>query len=172
MKHRKQRGIKGVAGVGLIEVLVSLLVLSVGILGIVGLQTRALQLNQGVLYQSRANVLAYDIMDRMRSNQSQIDNYQIGLTDPKPAYTNCQLSTANCSPAQMTDFDLGSWRDEVENVLPSGTSSIVRTGGAQPSFIVTLQFDSSRVESASAAGQEKLAAGESIIQQVSFRTAF
>jgi type IV pilus assembly protein PilV len=172
MRQNKQLKIKGEAGVGLIEVLVSLLILSVGILGIVSLQTRALQLNQGVLYQSRANVLAYDILDRMRSNQSQVDSYQIGLDDAKPAYTDCQTSTANCSPGQMIDFDLGTWREEVESVLPGGKSSIVRTGGAQPAFIITLQFDSSRVMSATKAGQDKLADGDAFVQQVSFRTAF
>lgn len=172
MRQKKQLKIMGEAGVGLIEVLVSLLILSVGILGIVSLQTRALQLNQGVLYQSRANVLAYDIMDRMRSNQAQVDNYQIGFDDTKPTYTDCQTSTANCTPTQMTDFDLGTWREEVESVLPGGKSSIVRTGGGQPSFIITLQFDSSRIESATKAGQDAMEEGAAMVQQVSLRTAF
>lgn len=172
MKRKQHISAKDQTGVGLIEVLISLLILSVGILGIASLQTRALQLNQGVLYQSRANVLAYDIIDRMRSNQSQVDNYQIGFGDGEPSYTDCESPTANCTPSQLVDFDLATWRDEVESVLPSGKSSIVRTGGSQPSFVVTIQFDSSRIEAATKAGQDKVDDGEAIIQQVSFRTAF
>jgi type IV pilus assembly protein PilV len=172
MRPKEHKSIRRSAGVGLIEVLVSLLILSVGILGIAGLQTRALQMNQGVLYQSRANVLAYDIMDRMRANQSQVDSYQIGLADAAPSFSNCYSASANCTASQITDFDLGSWRADLAAVLPDGKGSIVKTGGADPAFIITLQFDNARIEAATKAGQDKIDSGTPIVKQVSFRTAF
>ncbi|EAZ99349.1 Ribosome recycling factor [Marinobacter sp. ELB17] len=172
VRLKEHKSIRRSTGVGLIEVLVSLLVLSVGILGIAGLQTRALQMNQSVLYQSRANVLAYDIMDRMRANQSQVDNYQIDFSDAVPSFSNCYSPSANCTAIQIADFDLGSWRADLAAVLPDGKGSIVKTGGAEPAFIVTLQFDNARVEAATKAGQDKIGSGTPIIKQVSFRTAF
>lgn len=53
-------------GVGLIEVLITLLILSTALMGLATLQSRSLQYNQGSYYRSQANILASDILDRMR----------------------------------------------------------------------------------------------------------
>lgn len=54
------------SGVGLIEVLVTALILSTALLALAGLQTRSLQYNTSAYLRSQANILAYDILDRVR----------------------------------------------------------------------------------------------------------
>src|SRR4030095_5211790 len=56
-------------GTTLIETLVALLVLSIGLLGIAGMQMTSLQNNRGAHLRSQAQVLSYDIADRMRANR-------------------------------------------------------------------------------------------------------
>lgn len=53
-------------GVGLIEVLITVLVLSTALMALAALQTRSLQYNSSAYLRSQANIIAYDIMDRIR----------------------------------------------------------------------------------------------------------
>lgn len=53
-------------GVGLIEVLITVLVLSTALMALAALQTRSLQYNSSAYLRSQANIIAYDIFDRMR----------------------------------------------------------------------------------------------------------
>ena len=63
--RRKNRGFT------LLEILVALLVLSIGLLGLAGLQTFSLRNNHSAFLRSQAVVLAYDALDRLRSNRDQ-----------------------------------------------------------------------------------------------------
>lgn len=53
-------------GAGLIEVLVTVLILATSLLAIAALQTRSLQYNHSSFIRSQANIIAYDVIDRMR----------------------------------------------------------------------------------------------------------
>lgn len=53
-------------GAGLIEVLVTVLILATSLLAIAALQTRSLQYNHSAFIRSQANIIAYDVIDRMR----------------------------------------------------------------------------------------------------------
>lgn len=53
-------------GVGLIEVLVTVLLLATGLLGIASMQLRSLEQNAESLTRTQANLLAYDILERVR----------------------------------------------------------------------------------------------------------
>lgn len=55
-------------GTTLIEALVAVVVLSIGLLGMAGLQANALKLNQTSMQRSQATILAYSILDQMRSD--------------------------------------------------------------------------------------------------------
>jgi type IV pilus assembly protein PilV len=57
-------------GFSLVEVLVSIIVLSFGMLGIVGMQAYALQANRDARLQSTATVLARELGEMMRGNQT------------------------------------------------------------------------------------------------------
>lgn len=60
INQHKQRG------VGLIEVLITVLILSTSLMAIAALQTRSLQYNQSAFIRSKANIIAYDIIDKIR----------------------------------------------------------------------------------------------------------
>lgn len=53
-------------GASLIEVLVTVLILATSLLAIAALQTRSLQYNHSAFIRSQANIIAYDVIDRMR----------------------------------------------------------------------------------------------------------
>lgn len=54
-------------GVGLMEVMIAVLILSISLLTIASLQSKSLQYNQSAYWRSQANVLAYDLFDRIRA---------------------------------------------------------------------------------------------------------
>ena len=56
-------------GLTLIEVMVAVLVMSIGLLGMASLQLNALRGNTGAFWRSQATWFAYDMSDRLRSNQ-------------------------------------------------------------------------------------------------------
>lgn len=53
-------------GVTLLEVLITVLVLSTALMALAALQTRSLQYNSSAYLRSQANIIAYDVFDRMR----------------------------------------------------------------------------------------------------------
>src|SRR5690554_2545300 len=53
-------------GFSLIEVLVTVLILATSLLAVATLQTRSLEYNHSAYLRSQANIIAYDILDRMR----------------------------------------------------------------------------------------------------------
>ncbi len=61
MKHLHQQ-----KGLGLIEVMVTVLLLGTSLLALATLQSRSLQKNHSALLGTQANLLAYDILERVR----------------------------------------------------------------------------------------------------------
>ena len=98
-------------GFTMIEILVAAVVLAVGLLGLAGLQAQSLQFNFSAYQRSQANLLAYDIIDRMRANLTEVNNgtYNQGLGVGPTTNTNCQAVGANCSSADMAAFDITEW---------------------------------------------------------------
>ena len=76
-------------GFSIIEVLVALLVLAIGLLGLAALQAQGLRFNHDAYVRTQATHLAYDIIDRMRSNRANAAAYTAG--DPGLA---CDRSNA------------------------------------------------------------------------------
>lgn len=154
-------------GFGLLEVLIALVVLSVGLLGIAGLIMTSLKANDGAYLRSTANTLAYSILDRMRTNRQSATQgaYSISLSQSAPVSAAClqssncsaaQLtalcmgSANNCTPAQMAQADLGTWKQDLAADLPSGNGSITTTLDPSGAVDVTIviQWDPSRVTQA------------------------
>lgn len=105
-------------GVGLIEVLVTVLLLATSLLVLAALQVRSLQYNQSSYLRSQANVLAYDIIDRMRLNRAaaRSHSYDINFNVGKPA------------GGSVANVDLREWLTNVENMLPEGEGRVVCNG--------------------------------------------
>lgn len=114
MKHSmKQRG------VGLIEVLITLLILSTSLITLTTLQNKSVQFNQMAYFRTQANIMAYDILDRIRVNKRDLPSYTVALGAfdgaSQPANTNIAAT------------DLYEWRRQIDAELPSGQGGITCT---------------------------------------------
>lgn len=95
-------------GVGLIEVLVALIVLSLGFLVSANMQSLGMRSNQEAYFQSQAQMLLNDMMDRMRNNragllQGDYDGKSTGL------YTRPDCYSTGCDAANVATTDLFEW---------------------------------------------------------------
>lgn len=100
------------AGSSLIEVMVTVLILSTSLLGMAALQNRSLQYNHSAYLRSQANILAYDILDRIRINRANVDSYELKLGAKAP------------SGSDLAQSDLREWREIVTAALPAGDGSV------------------------------------------------
>lgn len=121
----------------MIEVLVALVVLAIGLLGVAALQLTSLRSNHSSAMRSQATFLAYDIIDRMRANQSSLDadknRYVVALE-------------ANGVAGTVHGDDIRAWKQNIARTLPAfiegGTSkpadgAVARTGDI---FTVTIKW--------------------------------
>lgn len=136
------------AGFTLIEVLIAVVILGLGLLGLAALEATSLANTQSAFNRSQATQLAYDIIDRMRTNAGQAASYVV--TAAQLAAANCPngsnpcdacTSAANtCTPTQIAQKDLVEWRNGVR-ALPQGTASIAVNGGI---YTVTISWDDTK----------------------------
>ncbi len=99
-------------GVGLIEVMVTVLILSTSLLGLAALQNRSLQYNHSAYLRSQANILAYDLLDRVRINRKNVSSYSLAIDAATP------------SGSILASQDLNQWRTTLGNALPGGTGGV------------------------------------------------
>jgi type IV pilus assembly protein PilV len=110
----------------LLEVMVAVLILSIGLLGIAGLQATAKRTNFEAMQRTTATMLAQEIIERMRNNPGQLDQYiaQGATIDGNDiAATSCGDGD-NCGTATLVTYDLNEWEDAILGV------SEVRDGSA------------------------------------------
>ena len=95
-------------GVALLEVLIAFFVLSIGLLGLAGMQ-----INQASFQRSQAMISAYDMLDRMRLNQSEATG------------GNYDMAWGNSSSGSgVVGDDLSQWLDTISSNFPDGQGSI------------------------------------------------
>ena len=128
-------------GFTLLEVLVAVLVLSVGLLGLAGLQTVGLRQNHSAFMRSQATQLAYDIIDRMRTNKATADagGYDLAIAASPPSGPDCIASL--CSAAQLATYELNNWILSLSAALPLGDGQVARAAGV---VTVTVAWDDNR----------------------------
>ena len=106
---------RGSAGFSLIEVLVALLILSVGLLGLAGLQTKSLKDTHQSYLRTQATLDAYQILDCIRANPTNVGNYAIALG-------------ATPGTTSIADQDLTAWKAALKDMPGPGDGSIVVSG--------------------------------------------
>lgn len=138
------RQYKNQRGVGLIEVLVTLLILSTTLIALSALQTRSLQFNQGAYFRSQANMLAYDMLDRIRVN----DSLPTTNISPKPvrellsSYNMAKTVAANATVATtpLSAVDKYQWLRSINASLPGGEGQITCDADADRVCQITITW--------------------------------
>ncbi len=102
------------AGFSLIEVLVAVVILAIGLLGIAGLQATSIRNNNSAYLRSQATILAYDIIERMRANNTLAKNGSYGVA-----------MGSSGSGTGMALIDVTEWKTVLGQMLPSGDGSVV-----------------------------------------------
>ena len=120
MTHKKHHGFT------LLEVLISVLVLAFGLLGLAGMQSLTVKNNLIAEHRSRASLVAYDIIDRIRVNRSSVNSYLSTTMPPTAAASQagCLNTTTACTSAQMAQHDLFEWNTAIVTSLPRGAGTI------------------------------------------------
>lgn len=127
------------SGLSLIEVLVAIVIISFGLLGVAALQVTGLKNNQSAYLRSTATVLAYDMLDRMRTNKKALiaGDYNTG-----GAFWN-YADNAPTSTTTMKDADLKDWLQILDKQLPSGKAKIEASANAT-TLRISIQWDDTR----------------------------
>ncbi len=134
------------SGVTLIEVLVATMILAVGLLGLAALLGNAMQSNQHASARTQAVFLASDLMDRMRANKSNSEDYVSAFMEDPPE---CERDWTPSASADMATNDLSEWRNQISCYLPDGNADI---RGADDRYTVRIRWhdldssDSEQVE--------------------------
>lgn len=124
-------------GFSLIEVLVALFVLSIGLLGLAALQTTGLRFNHQSYQRTQAVMLSYDIIDRIRANPVGL---QAGVYDSVPpgppgGYPDCTAAT--CTPTDMANYDVGTWKTALLAQLGTSADAQISTVGEIRTITIT-----------------------------------
>lgn len=101
-------------GSSLIEVLVAVTVLSIGLLGVANLQVLGVQSSNSAYQRTQANILAMDMLDRMRANAA----------EAKAGLYEIALGGASASSGSVADDDLDAWKTSLAASLPAGDGSV------------------------------------------------
>ncbi|MCP3908006.1 MAG: type IV pilus modification protein PilV [Oceanicoccus sp.] len=126
-------------GSSLIELLVALVILAIGLLGYIGLITSGLTINQRAYTLSQASFLAEDLVDRARANRDAISSYKVFAGQPPTSSTDC--STANCTEAQMADWDKAEWWIVVNDTLANADAQVdIDTGSNKTKVTIIISY--------------------------------
>lgn len=124
------------SGFTLLEILIALLIVSIGLLGVASLQIRGQQFNQVSYFRTQATLLAYDLMDRIRTNYYLMRKTNVNLAYQVPTPINVgpsgvieqPVSTCDkqlCTPQMLINYDLDNWFYSLRDTLPEGRAQIV-----------------------------------------------
>lgn len=126
-------------GMTMMEVLISIVVFAFGLLGIAGLIVVGIKASYSSQQRTTATQMAYDLMDRMRSNNigASAGSYnKPASSSTATAYTTQKsacvgqpvsgsLTAAGCSSSDMASEDLYEWENALKAALGSTAAGIV-----------------------------------------------
>jgi len=93
---------------------VAVVILAIGLLGIAGLQATSIRNNNSAYLRSQATILAYDIIERMRANNTLAKNGSYGVA-----------MGSSGSGTGMALIDVTEWKTVLGQMLPSGDGSVI-----------------------------------------------
>lgn len=135
--HGGYRSISPITGTSLVEVLVALLLLAVGLLGASSLHLASLRARHESALLSTAAQLLSGVAERMRAHCGlpDADNPYLGLDvrldehvspDTGEGSSSTCFGTAACNSAQLAQFDIAEWKQQLHAALPGARLLICR----------------------------------------------
>ncbi|NRA83607.1 MAG: type IV pilus modification protein PilV [Gammaproteobacteria bacterium] len=149
LKRARQQGFT------LLEVMIATAILATGMLGIAGLQLVSLENTNSAYLRSQAVHITQDIVERMRSNPTQLElgkfnNINVGGESSASYSSNTALcqAAAGCDSATLADIDIAQWaatviginKDNSRRKLPQATAIVSNKGNQL--FEITVRWDS------------------------------
>ena len=125
----------------MIEVLVTVIIIAVGVLGAAALQVTTLKNLSSSHSASIAAIVAEDLTERIRANPTAADADGYVFSNKPEVIPDCV--TSQCTLADLATYDIGTWWNEMEAVLPAPTAEVVRAAGTD-TFTLTLRWDDDR----------------------------
>ncbi len=125
-------------GFSLLELLVTLVVLSIGLLGIGLMQTTNLGLTKTAYSRTQAMLLAGDIADRIRANETYAANYVTSSLTTRA--TPACVAGNNCAGPALAASDIQDWSNRILAEFPGGQGVILNstsTATACPGYTAT-----------------------------------
>ena len=139
-------------GSSLVEALVTVVLLGISLLGMAMLHAQSFKLSTGSYARSQANLMAFEIMDRMRAAAVDPSAPAIsGYTTANPGGS-CTYTGTVASDAQITN-DLNCWYTKLGTTLPGASASITQSGNL---FTITINWTEQSIREDS--GNQKLVA--------------
>ena len=112
-------------GFTLIEILVTMFVAGIGLLAVAGLQAMSKKLNYDAIQRTTASALAQSMVESMRGNPANLDDYLTSDASQVSAAADCAAAT--CSPSQLAAYDLVRWDEALQGT--EATSGGEAAGG-------------------------------------------
>ena len=128
-------------GFTLLEVMVALVIFSIGLIGLAGLQGLSMQNNQVAYSRTLATQLAYDMADRIRNNPT--GTYST-LSIPATAPASCLTTSASCGVAEMAQYDMWEWSQEVKDKNSGLTNPQMFISFSDPNYTISIGWDENR----------------------------
>jgi type IV pilus assembly protein PilV len=106
---------KKIQGFSLLELFIAILLIAMGVFGSVALQTAAKKNSFDAIQRAQATALAHDIIERMRTNSSQLASYEDDDYGKKTINTipecmqTSSVSKVRCTPSQLAAYDIYQW---------------------------------------------------------------
>jgi type IV pilus assembly protein PilV len=116
-------GFRRYRGFSLLEVLIALLIFSLGLLGMAGLMVVSVKTNQSAYLRTQASFLAQSMVDRIRMNLGQVNDYNGEYGEDTVEDAGCGAAEP-CSPEEIAERDKAIWSQQLVDSLPNATASI------------------------------------------------
>lgn len=116
-------------GAGLTEVMVAMLLLSIGVMGFVGLQVRASTTGGDAFARTQATAITDDFASRVRLNSKQMAFY-LTAANWRDGGDISACETADCTPAQVAQYDMDNLVSSAAALLPNGQVNIQQCAGS------------------------------------------
>ena len=135
------------AGFTLLEVMIAMVIFSIGLLGLAGIQAVALQNNNSAYTRTISMQLAYNMSDVIRASTDNEGNVNsvydsvssaISGTAPTSCIQKASAGAPDCTDTELANFEIYHWKKRIEKQLPTGLSTIAKSGDI---YTITIMWD-------------------------------